>query len=246
MAKPYLSVIIPAYNEAKRLPLTLVDIDKKLSEREYSYEIIVVSDGSKDATVDVTNRFSHIIKNLKIIDRKENRGKGWSVKKGMLKANGNYRIFTDADNSTSIDQFDKMLPFFKEGYGAVIGSRAVKGAKLEPSQPWYRQILGKAGNLVIQTLATPGFWDTQCGFKCFTEEAAIRIFGAAKITRWGFDVEAIALARLFGFKVKEMPVRWVNDMASKVGLGAYFSTLWDVALIRIWLWQKAYSKKIYD
>lgn len=240
--KPFLSVIIPAYNESKRLPLTLVDIDKKLSASEYSYEVLVVDDGSKDDTSGVVNRFSHIIKNLKLINNKENHGKGWVVREGMLKANGNYRIFTDADNSTSIDQFDAMLPYFKEGYGVVIGSRAVKGARLEPPQPFYKQILGKIGNLIIQILVAPGIWDTQCGFKCFTEEAAVKIFRAAKIDRWGFDVEAIALARLFGYGVKEMPVRWVNDIRSSVGLKAYFSTLWDVARVRFWLWRGAYTK----
>ncbi|TSA44428.1 glycosyltransferase family 2 protein [bacterium] len=238
--KPFLSVIIPAYNESQRLPLTLVDIDKKLSEAEYSYEILVVNDGSKDGTADVVNRFSHIIKNLKLIDNKENHGKGWVVREGMLKAAGNYRLFTDSDNSTSIDHFDKMLPLFKEGYEVVIGSRAVKGARQEPPEPFYKQILGKGGNLIIQLLVVPGIWDTQCGFKCFTEEAAVRIFSVVRINRWGFDVEAIALARLFGFKVKEIPVRWVNDFRSKVGIKGYFSTLWDVVRIRFWLSRGVY------
>ncbi len=241
--RPFLSIIIPAYNEAKRLPLTLIDIDRYLSAAGFSYEILVVSDGSKDETVDIVNRFSHIVKNLGMIDNKENHGKGWVVREGMLKANGNYRLFTDADNSTAIGHFDKMLPYFKEGYGVVIGSRAVRGARLEPPQPFYKQILGKIGNLIIQILAVPKIWDTQCGFKCFTEEAAMKIFSAAKIDRWGFDAEAIALARLFGYRVKEMPVRWVNDIRSTVGLKAYFSTLWDVVRIRFWLWRGAYVMK---
>jgi len=239
--KPFLSVIIPARNEAKRLPLTLIDVDKKLSERDYSYEIIVVSGGSTDDTADIVNRFSHIVKNLRLVDKKENRGKGWAVKVGMLEADGNYRIFMDADNATSIDQFDKMLPFFKEGYSVVVGSRAAKGAVLEPSQPWYRRIPGRMANVIIRILLIRGIRDTQCGFKCFSEEAALRIFPLSKIDGWGFDVELLALARLFGYRIKEMPVRWVNDLNSKVGLGAYFSTLWDITRIRIWLWRGSYG-----
>ncbi len=150
----------------------------------------------------------------------------------MLAANGNFRLFADADNSTSIDQFGKMMPFFKEGYDVVIGSRAVLGAKLEPPQPIYRQAPGKIGNLLIRLLVVPGIHDTQCGFKCFKEEAAEKIFSNMVIDRWGFDVEALVLARLYGFRVKEMPVRWVNDARSTVGLKAYFSTLADVFRVR--------------
>src|SRR3990167_9312131 len=110
--KPYLSVIIPAYNEAKRLPLTLIDIDKKLSEANYSYEIIVVNDGSKDNTAEIVRRFSHLIKNLRLIDNKENHGKGWVVRQGMLEATGDIRLFMDADNSTKVDEITKFLPYF--------------------------------------------------------------------------------------------------------------------------------------
>lgn len=242
--KPFLSVIIPAYNESKRLPLTLVDIDRHLSEAEYSYEIIVVNDGSKDSTADVVNRLEHLVKNLRIIDNEENHGKGWVVRQGMLASKGNWRLFTDADNSTSIDQFNKMIPYFKEGYDVVIGSRAVKGAELKPAQPWYRQILGKAGNVFLQVLILKGIKDTQCGFKCFSEEAAERIFKIAKIDRWGFDIEALALARKFGYKIKEMPVVWVNDTRSSVGLGAYLTTFVEAVKIKLWLRKGKYGPNI--
>jgi dolichyl-phosphate beta-glucosyltransferase len=230
--KPFLSVIIPAYNEAERLPLTLADIDRKLSAVEYSSEVIVVDDGSRDATVAIVRQMGRIMKNLRVIENPVNHGKGWAVRKGMLAAKGNWRLFTDADNSTSIDQFANMAPFFKEGYAVVIGSRAAKGAKLVPAQPWYRQVLGKVGNLIIRTLAVPGVRDTQCGFKCFSEEAAERIFSVARVDRWGFDVEALALARTFGYRVKEIPVTWVNSTESKVKGSAYLSTLIDVWRIR--------------
>lgn len=230
--KPFLSVIIPAYNEASRLPKTLIDIDKKLSEAEYSSEVIVVNDGSKDATAEIVRRFAEHMRNLKLIDNKENHGKGWVVREGMLAARGNWRLFMDADNSTTVDQAGLMMSYFKEGYGVIFGSRGIAGAKLVPPQPWYRQIAGRIGNLIIQLLALPGIRDTQCGFKCFSEEAAERVFRAATIDRWGFDVEALALAKLFGFRIKEIPITWANDENSRVGLKAYASTLLDVG--RVW------------
>jgi dolichyl-phosphate beta-glucosyltransferase len=238
--KPFLSVIGPAYNEAKRLPLTLIDLDKKLSAEEYSYEILVVNDGSSDETAEIIGRFGHIVKNLRLIDNRKNHGKGWVVRRGMLESNGNYRLFMDADNSTSVDQFDNMLPFLKDGYDVVIGSRDVKGAKLIPPQPWYKRIMGNIGNIIIQILLLPGMWDSQCGFKCFSEEAARKIFSLARIDRWAFDVEALSLAKKLGYRIKEIPVIWVNNIESKVKPLSYIFFLRDVVRIRIWLWRNVY------
>lgn len=254
MSKPYLSVIIPAYNEAKRISKTLVDIDKKLSQVSYDYEIIVVSDGSTDNTTEVVRSFSGVIKNLNLIDNKENHGKGAVVREGMLTARGVIRLFTDADNSTSVDQFNQMIPYFSSGggsvggkeerYDVVIGSRAIKGAVLDPAEPWYRELPGKMGNILIQLLLLPGIWDTQCGFKAFTEEAAIKIFGVMKTTRWSFDVEVLALAKHFGYRLKEIPVRWVNDPFSHVKPSAYLQFLLETFKIRWWFFRfdKNYSR----
>ncbi|MBI2025098.1 MAG: glycosyltransferase family 2 protein [Candidatus Harrisonbacteria bacterium] len=244
MAKPYLSVIVPAYNEAKRLPLTLIDIDKHLSQQEYSYEIIVVNDGSKDATAEIVERFKPLIDNLKLLDSKENRGKGYAVRQGMLSAKGNWRVFMDADNSTTIVEFNKMVPYFNEGYEIIIGSRAVRGAKLNPPQTLIKRLAGKLGNLFIQILLLRGIWDSQCGFKCFSEEAAKRIFPISKIDHWGFDVEVLALARAFGYKIKEMPVHWVNDPRSHVSFKTYFQVLWETVKVRWWLWRHVYKPGI--
>lgn len=246
MTKPYLSVIIPAYNEAKRLPTTLIDIDKHLSQADYSYEIIVVNNNSKDATAEVAKQFSQLIKNLRVINVVKP-GKGGAVAAGILEAKGNIRIFTDADNSTSIDQFEKMIPYFSaksggEGrYDVVIGSRDVKGAKLIPPQPWYRRIMGDIGNLIIQALLLPGIWDTQCGFKALTEEAAVKIFNNLKTSRWGFDAEVLTMAKKLGYKIKEIPVVWVNDLSSHVGASAYIQVLIEVLKIKWWLMTDAYE-----
>lgn len=240
MAKPYLSVIIPAYNEAKRLPLTLIDIDKHLSEQEYSYEIIVVNDGSKDATAEIVRRFQPLIENLKLIDNPQNHGKGAAVRQGMLAAKGNWRVFMDADNSTSIIEFNKMVPYFDEGYEVVFGSRAVRGSRLNPPQFIHKQLAGKFGNLFIQLLLLRGIWDTQCGFKCFSQEAAERIFSLTKINRWGFDIEALALAKNLNYQIREMPVHWVNSLQSNVSLKSYFQVLWEAVKVKWWLWRHSY------
>jgi len=241
MAKPYLSVIIPAYNESERLPMTLFDIDKHLSQVDYSYEILVVNDGSKDNTAEVVDKLIEVIKNLRLIDNEDNKGKGGVVAQGMLEAKGNIRLFTDADNSTSLDQFNKFLPYFKEGYQVVIGSRAVKESEIPVKQPFHRRLLGKIGNWIIQILAVSGVKDTQCGFKAFTEEAAQEIFSRLTIKRWGFDIEALALAKLLGYKIKEIGIRWINDPHSLVKSSAYLETFIEVLKIRWNIWRKKYQ-----
>lgn len=244
MAQPYLSIIVPAYNEAERIPQTLVDMDKRLSSVDYSYEILVVNDGSTDGTATVVKNMTKMVKNLKLIDLRDNVGKGGAVKQGMLLASGRVRIFTDADNSTSIDQFEKMMPYFKEGAGVVIGSRAVKGAVLDPAEPWFRQLPGKAGNLIFQAvLGLWGIWDTQCGFKAYTDEAAEKIFIQSKTGGWGFDVETLVLAKKMGFTIREIPVHWVNDTRSHVSPSVYLKVLWETCIIRWRLWRGEYDLK---
>lgn len=247
MKKPYLSVIIPAYNEAKRLPLTLADIDNYLTKKaKFSYEIVVVNDGSTDETADIIKRFIPLVKNLRLINNEENKGKGGVVRQGMLEAKGEIRLFTDADNSTSIDQFEEMIPFFdppagRKKFSVVIGSRSIKGARLEPAQPIYRQIPGKLGNLIIQALVLPRIWDTQCGFKAFRKEAAEKIFSLSRISGWGFDVEALALAKQLGYEIKEIPVRWVNNEFSHVKPTTYLKVLWETLKIKYWIIKDEYG-----
>jgi len=184
-----------------------------------------------------------IVKNLKLVDNAENKGKGGVVRQGMLLARGQYRVFTDADNSVSIDHFDSMLPHFRTGFDVVICSRAVKGSKLDPAEPWFRQIPGKVGNLIIQIFVLPGLWDTQCGFKAFTAEAAEKIFQSSRISGWGFDVEVLALAKRLGYRIKEVPVHWVNDTRSHIKASAYLKVLTETLKIRWWLWTNKYHLK---
>lgn len=236
----HLSVIIPAYNEEKRIEKTLLSVDKYLSRQLYDYEILVVNDGSKDETANIVNGLAGRIKSLKLIDNKENHGKGWVVKQGMLSARGDYRLFMDADNSTTIDHFGKFWPEVERGNNVIIASIAVTGAQVAKGEKFYRRLLGKLGNLWIQFWVLPGIWDSQRGFKLFSARAAEAIFPKLKINHWGFDVEVLALARKLGFKIKEVPIRWDNEGESKVKPSAYFQVLLEVLKIRWNLWLGKY------
>ena len=229
----YLSIIIPAYNEERRIGGTLKSIDEYLRRQNYEYEILVMNDGSKDGTAQLVKSLEVEVKGLRLIDNKENHGKGYVVKQGMLEARGDLRLFTDADNSTSINHIDQFIPYINDGYGVAIGSIAVKGHKVASgSEPLWRRVFGKLGNLFIQLMAVPGIHDTQRGFKLFTAKAVMDIFPKLTINRWGFDIEALALARKFGYKIKELPVDWHNDPNSTVGLKAYVQVLIETMIIR--------------
>jgi dolichyl-phosphate beta-glucosyltransferase len=230
----YLSVIIPAYNEERRLPKTLREIDKYLRNQNYDYEILVVNDGSKDKTVEVANSLLPKIKSLRVTGYKKNQGKGYAIRFGMLEAKGNYRLFTDADNSTSIDQIEKVWPELEKGLDIVIGSRDVKGAVLSPPQPWVRKlILGEGFKLYRKIII--GLWrlqDTQCGFKCFTKKSTEAIFQKCRINRFAFDPEILVIAQKLGYKIKEIPIYWKNDPESKVKFKSIFKMALDLIKIR--------------
>ena len=233
-SETYLSVIIPAYNEARRLPKTLTEIDKYLRKQSYDYEILVVNDGSRDKIAEVVRCLTPGVKHLRLIDNKENKGKGAVVRQGMLEAKGEFRLFTDADNSTSKDQLEKMWPEFEKGSDIVIGSRDVKGAVLNPPQPWLRNVILGEGFKLLRKIIV-GLWelgDTQCGFKCFTKKAAENIFPKCKIDRFAFDPEILVIAKKLGYKIKEISVYWKNDPESKVKFKSMIKMLIDLFKIR--------------
>lgn len=232
MQNVFLSVIIPSYNEEKRLPDTLTSVANFLAQQEYDSEVLIVSDGSTDKTADTARTFADKIKNLRILDNKENHGKGYVTRQGMLEAKGQVRVFMDADNSTTLDQINSFLPYFKQGYDVVIGDRDLKGSKLKVHQPFYKELLGDMGNLMIQLLAVPGIEDTQCGFKAFSGKATEDIFKRMLIDKWGFDIEALAVANKLGYKIKPLPVVWINDPNSKVKLSGYINTLLELFKIK--------------
>ena len=239
----YLSVIIPAYNEENRIKGTLEAVYNYFLRQNYSWEVIVVSDGSKDRTVEVVSEFISNKPEISLIANTQNHGKGYVVRQGMLQALGDFRLFTDADNSTSIEQIEKILPYLiNKEYDIVIGSIEVLGAQINEQAQWYRRALGKYSKYIIRIVA--GLWDihdTQRGFKCFTAASANNIFSITKIDRFGFDIEALALAKKMGYKIKEIPVVWNNPGDSKVSLKSYFEVLRDLFKIRLYLLNNIYK-----
>lgn len=210
---PYLSIVIPAYNEADRIESSLQKAVDYLGQKDYEYEIIVADDGSTDNTVAIAENFGHKVKAYAL---EKNTGKGAAVRMGMLKAKGEIRIFTDADFSTPIYEIEKIIYSLKNNYDIVIGSRALDYDLVKEHQPFYREFMGKTFNKFVQLMVIKGIKDTQCGFKGFTAEAAENIFSKAKIDGFSFDVEALYLARKAGYKIDEVPVEWYNDDRSKV------------------------------
>lgn len=212
---PYLSVIIPAYNEEERLKESLPRVFDYLSQQEYAWEVIVVDDGSRDSTSAVAQRLG-VGPNCRVLRNEPNRGKGYSTRRGMLEAHGKHRLFTDADLSTPMEEIGKFWSYVEAGYAVVIGSRAAKGAALEVRQKLYRELMGRAFNVLVQVFLVGGIRDTQCGFKLFSAEAAECIFRKQTLDGFSFDVELLILARKHGFRIKEAPVRWRNSPASRV------------------------------
>jgi dolichyl-phosphate beta-glucosyltransferase len=229
-----LSVVIPAFNEARRLPVTLEQVTTYLARQDYGSEVVVVDDGSTDGTADLVRGWPAGRVPLRLVAHPDgrNHGKGATVRLGLAEALGVHRLFMDADSSTTIDHVERFWPSFDEGYDVVIGSRDVAGAHVVIHQPWYKELGGKLGNLIIRGLAVPGIYDTQNGFKAVTARCAEDVLPRLTIDRWGFDVELLVAARCRGYRVKEVPIVWRNDAASTVPAGAYFQVLGEVFRVR--------------
>lgn len=212
-SRPLLSIIIPAYNEEQRLPGTLQKIDRFLQRQSYEAEVLIVENGSADRTTEVAEAFAATHPYVRVLHSEK--GKGAAVKKGMLAARGAYRFMCDADLSMPIEEVSKFLPPVTDDYQVAMASREAPGAR-RYNEPEYRHLMGRIFNLIVRLLVIPQFQDTQCGFKCFTAEAAEEIFTRQTMTGWGFDVEAIAIALALGYKVIEVPVNWYFDSNSRV------------------------------
>ncbi len=232
----YLSWIIPSYNEENRIEKTIREVDDYLKSKKFpgGYEIMVVDSSSKDRTREIVKNLEPKISNLRLLIV-DNKGKGWAVREGMLAGKGDLRLFSDADNATSPEHFDKMIPLFDMGFDVVISSRSpwdARGAYQDVAESFLRRTAGKGGNLIIQLFAVPGIWDTQNGFKAFTRKAAEYLFSRQTIFGFAFDIEILALARRRGFTISIIPVRWRHSAESKVTLGSYLEVLKDVLKIR--------------
>lgn len=222
--KPYLSVVIPAYNEEPNFKKgTIDDVPSYLSKQNYSYEILIVDDGSEDNTASLGDEFAKKHKNVRVI-KNPHQGKAETVKKGVEEARGEYILFTDFDQATPISEVEKLMPYFPE-HDIVIGSRQLPGAKRE-KEPFHRHLMGIVFNLIVQIIAVRGIWDTQAGFKCFKGEVAKNLFSKLKVYGKGkkvhgalvtaFDVEVLFIARKNNFKIKEVPIIWHHVATSRV------------------------------
>jgi len=230
---PYISIVIPAYNEEKRLSDTLRRITAYMDKEKYSYELIVVDDGSTDGTIKILSGIKEKTRNLKIISNGTNQGKGASVRTGVLQSKGEYILFSDSDLSTPIEEMESFVKHLEQGYDIVIGSRSMKNSNILIHQPFYRELMGKIFNRIVNTVVFKGIIDTQCGFKMFKRLPAIELFSSQKINGYAFDVEVLYNAIRKKYKIKELPVKWINSPASKVNpVTSSIQMLYDILRIK--------------
>ena len=216
---PYVSVVIPAYNESQHLPKSLEAIEHYFNIRNLTREILVVDDGSQDDTVQVVSELTNRITGLKVLANGRNRGKGFAVRRGMLEAAGNLILMSDADQSSPIEEMDKLLPPIQNGQTDIaIGSRALKESQIDLHQPFYRERLGCFYNDLIQLFVLRGIKDTQCGFKLFRREVARDVFPRMKLDGFAFDVEVLFVAQKLGYRISEIPITWRNDPDTRIRL----------------------------
>ena len=211
---PFFSIIIPAYNEEKRLPNTLEQVFRFLEEQSYTSEVIVVENGSNDRTYETAKEFTKQHKNLHLIHDAQ-RGKGGAVQRGVREARGEYVLFCDADLSMPVEEINKFLPPALNDFDIAIASREAPGA-VRYNEPYYRHLTGRVFNMLIRLMVLPNLQDTQCGFKCLRAEVARDIFRFQTLTGWAFDVELLYIAHHHGYRVIEIPIDWYFNADSKV------------------------------
>jgi glycosyltransferase involved in cell wall biosynthesis len=206
MSAPLLSIIIPAHNEEKRLPPSLQSVSEFLQKQDYSSEILVIENGSGDRTFEIAQSFVDSIPNLRVF-HEDNAGKGLAVQRGMLEAEGQYRIFCDADFSMPIEEINKFLPPNKSDYHVAIASRELPDS-IRIDEPEYRHLIGRVFNSMVRWFVLPGLHDTQCGFKAFRADVADTVFSRQTLPGWSFDAEVLVIARQLGYRIEEVPITW--------------------------------------
>jgi len=234
-----ISIIIPAYNEEKRLSRTIVDLSSFLKSNNIESEILIVNDGSTDNT----SRLDMPASNIRMINLFKNIGKGGAVKEGVLSSMGDIIIFIDSDNSINTGHIKEAVALLDNEYDIVIGSRELKDSITIKDQPRIRKIVGRIFSFLVKLIRLSSIEDTQCGFKAFKSNAAREIFKKAKIKRFAFDVEILCIAKVDGYRVKEIPVKWINNEDSRVTFKSIFVMLLDIIRIRYYLSSGKYGKK---
>ena len=216
MGNPRVSIIIPAYNEADRLGRALEQVLRCVRHRAWQAEVIVVNDGSSDDTSDLVRQWMETHPELTLLENAGNRGKGYSVRNGLLQASGDIVMFTDADMSAPIEEAERLFAAIEAGADVAIGSRWLEKQRQTRHQPLYRRFFGRCYNRLTRTVMGLPFKDTQCGFKAFRREAAQDIFRLQTIERWGFDPEILFIAQKLGLHIEEVPVSWGHDERSRI------------------------------
>jgi glycosyltransferase involved in cell wall biosynthesis len=233
MATPQLSIVIPAYNESARIEQTLERVMACVDGQGWDAEVLVVDDGSTDRTVEIVHAWMERTPRLHLIQNEGNRGKGYSVRNGLLQAAGKVVMFTDADLSAPMEEAERLLAAIRDGADVAIGSRWMDRTRQTIHQPLYRRFFGRCFNGVTRTVMGLPFKDTQCGFKAFRREAAQIIFRLQRIERWGFDPEILFIARKLGYTIREVPVTWGHDERSRMSyLRDGMKMLQEMAAIR--------------
>ena len=240
MIQPELSLVIPAYNEERRLGPTLQRVLPYLASRNQSFEVLVVDDGSSDGTVALAASFAPRWP-VRVLKNGRNRGKGYAVKRGMLEARGRYAVFADADLSTPVEELERFLPHLAAGCDVVIGSRKMQGARIHHRQPLHRELMGRVFTFLVRLLVVGGISDITCGFKAFRQAAARGIFCRLRLEDWSFDAELLFLTRRLGLRLQEVPVSWSDAPATKVRLlRDTLSSLRGLLRIRLNAWLGRY------
>ncbi len=233
MAHPQLSIVIPAYNEGSRIEATLERVMRAVAERGWDAEVLVVDDGSSDRTPEIVTRWMRSYPRLHLVQNPGNRGKGYSVRNGLLQAAGEIVMFTDADLSAPMEEAERLIAAIDEGADVAIGSRWMDRTRQTIHQPMYRQVFGRCFNWITRTVMGLPFKDTQCGFKAFKREAAQVIFRLQTIERWGFDPEILFIAQKLKYVIREVPVTWGHDERSRLSyLKDGMKMLEEMAMIR--------------
>jgi dolichyl-phosphate beta-glucosyltransferase len=247
LERPLISIVIPAYNESARIGKALTEVLRCVHDRNWHAEILVVNDGSTDGTAAVVNQFAQLHPEVRLLDNPQNRGKGFSVRHGVLHAVGEIVMFTDADLSAPMEEAERLFQALEEGADIAIGSRWLERNRQTSMQPLYRQFFGRCFNAITRLVMGLPFADTQCGFKAFRRPVAQTIFQLQRIERWGFDPELLFIALKRGYKVKEVPVTWGHDERSRLSyLKDGLKMLEEVAYIRWEAFAGAYDRTVVE
>jgi glycosyltransferase involved in cell wall biosynthesis len=247
LERPFTSIVIPAYNESARIGKTLDEVVRVVRERSWHAEVLVVNDGSTDRTADIVRDFAQLNPEVRLLNNPENRGKGFSVRHGVLNAVGETVMFTDADLSAPMEEAERLFDALRQGADIAIGSRWLERKRQTHKQPLYRQLFGRCFNAITRLIMGLPFADTQCGFKAFRRPVAQTIFQLQRIERWGFDPELLFIALKRGYKVQEVPVTWGHDERSRLSyLKDGIKMLEDIAYIRWEAFAGAYDRNVVE